>query len=138
MADTSTLRRQLELLTEDTQALNSYGCPWETIVDGSQWLLLHQFSTRNPGYNHAFVTAAIRIETGYPDVGLDMVYFYPPLSRTDGKRIAATEATQLIAGQSFQRWSRHYTPEHPWVPGLNNLMTHIWAIEAWLDREFQK
>ncbi len=138
MANTATVRRQFELLPEDTHALDGYGCPWETINDGSQWILIHQFPTRNPGYNYSHVTAAIRIETGYPAVGLDMVYFSPPLSRKDGRKIAATEATQLITGQSFQRWSRHYTSEHPWVPEVNNVMTHIWSIEAWLEREFEE
>lgn len=137
MANATVLRHQFELLFEDTQALDGYGCPWEAIIDGSHWILIHQFPTRNPGYNLTHVTAAIRIETGYPDVGLDMVYFFPPLSRTDGKKIAASEATQTVVGQLFQRWSRHYTSEHPWVPGVNNLLTHIWSIEAWLDREFQ-
>ena len=84
------------------------------------------------------MTAAIRIETGYPKAALDMVYFHPAITRKDSKPIGATQATQAIDGKTFQRWSRHYTKENPWVIGEHSLETHIWAIEDWLMREFQK
>ncbi len=38
-----TLRRQFDLLPEDVQFLEEYGLPWETLVDGSRWVLLHEF-----------------------------------------------------------------------------------------------
>src|SRR5262245_9261339 len=68
---------------------------WETIVDGSQWVLIHDFPTQHEGYNHPSVTAAIRMETGYPHTALDMVYFFPALARKDGRPIGATQATQI-------------------------------------------
>ena len=131
------LRRQFDLLPEDYGFLDEYGLPWETVVDGSQWVLIHDFPTPD-GYNHQTVTAAIRMETGYPMAGLDMVYFFPALARKDGKRIAATEAPQQVLGQTFQRWSRHRTGSNPWKPGQDNLATHIILIEDWLQREFEK
>jgi hypothetical protein len=132
------LRRQFELPEEDRTFLDQYSCQWETIIDGSLWLLLHGFSTMHPGYTHQTVTAAIRIETGYPKAALDMVYFYPPLARKDGKSIGAVGEKQPIAGKTFQRWSRHYTKAHPWIVGEHSIGTHIWTIEGWLMREFQK
>jgi hypothetical protein len=131
------LRRAFEALPGDRQFLEQYGLPWETIVDGSQWVLIHDLPT-HAGYNHPTVTAAIRLETGYPNTQLDMVYFHPPLARKDGKAIGATQATQALDGKSFQRWSRHRTAEHPWVPGQDDLGTHITLIEEWLLREFEK
>jgi hypothetical protein len=131
------LRRHFPLTDEDTRFLNDYGCPWETISDGSQWVLLHEFKTQE-GYNHQHVTAAIRLETGYPASQLDMVYFYPALHRIDGRPIGATSATQLIEGKEFQRWSRHRTAENPWKPGQDNLESHVVLIEDWLTREFEK
>ncbi|MDP9316779.1 MAG: hypothetical protein M3R24_38985 [Chloroflexota bacterium] len=131
------LRRQFELLPEDHGFLEEYGLPWETVVDGSQWVLIHDFPTPD-GYNHQTVTAAIRMETGYPMAGLDMVYFFPALARKDGKRIAATEAHQQILEQTFQRWSRHRTGSNPWKPSQDNLGTHSILIEDWLQREFEK
>jgi hypothetical protein len=131
------LRRQFDLLPVDREFMEEYGLPWETIVDGSQWVLIHNFPVAR-GYNHATVTAAIRIETGYPNTELNMVYFYPGLARTDGKPIGATEAQQALDGKSYQRWSRHRTPANPWKIGRDYLGTHVILIEDWLDREFEK
>lgn len=132
------LRRQFDLPQEDSLFLEECGYQWETIIDGAHWVLLHGFSSMHSGYNHQTVTAAIRIETGYPKATLDMVYFYPALARNDGQSIPATQATQVIDGKTFQRWSRHYTSKNPWIIGEHNLGTHIWTIEGWLMREFQK
>ena len=106
------LRRQFDLLPDDRRFLDEYGLPWETIVDGSQWVLIHDFPTHE-GYNHQRVTAAVRMETGYPKTELNMVYFFPALARKDGKPIGATNATQQLDGKTFQRWSRHRTQREP-------------------------
>ncbi|MBK8840336.1 MAG: hypothetical protein IPO30_17015 [Hyphomonadaceae bacterium] len=131
------MKRQFELLPEDEQFLNEYGLPWEAVVDGSQWVLIHDLPTHE-GYNHPKVTAAIRIETGYPNTRLDMVYFFPALARKDGRAIGATESNQQIEGKTYQRWSRHRTDANPWKPGHDNLGTHVFLIEDWLQREFEK
>lgn len=81
------LRRQFDLPQEDSLFLEECGYQWETIIDGAHWVLLHGFSSMHSGYNHQTVTAAIRIETGYPKATLDMVYFYPALARNDGQSI---------------------------------------------------
>ena len=106
-------------------------------MDGSQWVLLHDFPTHD-GYTHARVTAAVRIETGYPQAELNMVYFFPALARKDGKAIGATQAVQQLDGKAFQRWSRHRTSENPWKAGRDYLGTHVLLIEDWLEREFEK
>ncbi len=131
------MRRQFDLLPKDERFLNDYGLPWEAVVDGSKWILIHKFPTGD-GYDTTVATAAIRIETGYPKTKLDMVYFYPSLARKDGKAIGATEARQMIDGQSYQRWSRHRTALNPWDPNEDYLGTHIVLIEDWLEREFKK
>ncbi len=125
------------MLPQDEEFLKEYGHPWETIIDGSQWVLIHEFPTHE-GYNHPCVTAAIRMETGYPNTELQMVYFFPALARKDAKMIGATQATQTIDGKKYQRWSRHRTPENPWRVGLDFLDTHVILIEDWLAREFEK
>ncbi|NGO53015.1 E2/UBC family protein [Allomesorhizobium camelthorni] len=130
-------RRQFDLLPVDREFLEEYGLLWETIVDGSQWVLIHDFPTPH-GYNHTRVTAAIRIETGYPNTELNMVYLFPPLARIDGKPIGATEAQQALDRKSYQRWSRHRTGANPWKIGRDYLGTHIILIEDWLEREFEK
>jgi hypothetical protein len=130
-----TLRRHFDLLPEDESFLKEYGLPWETIVDGSPWVLIHDFPTHE-GYNHPRSTVAIRLETGYPASQLDMVYFHPALARKDGKPIGRTESVQPLDGKSFQRWSRHRTAQNPWKAGQDNLGSHVILIEDWLEREF--
>ncbi len=131
------LRRQFDLLPEDQKFLDDYGLPYETVVDGSMWVLIHDFPTPE-GYNHRKVTVAIRLETGYPVTGLDMVYFSPALQRTDGQAIGQSDVPQVIAGVTYQRWSRHRTDVNPWKPGVDDLGNHIFLIEDWLEREFEK
>jgi len=131
------LRRQFDLLPEDRQFLDDYRLPWETIVDGSQWVLIHEFPTHE-GYDHQRVTIAVRLETGYPNTALDMVYVFPALLRKDGHKIGATETRQSLDGNSFQRWSRHRTSKNPWRPGQDNIGSHIFLVEDWLAREFEK
>ena len=131
------LRRDFDLLAQDEKFLEEYGLPWETISDGSQWVLIHEFPTHD-GYNHLRVTAAIRMETGYPNTELNMVYFFPALARKDGRAIGATQATQVIDGKTYQRWSRHRTAQNPWRPGVDGVDTHVFLIEDWLAREFER
>lgn len=130
------LSKDFALPQSDEQFLNEYGLPWETIRNGAQWVLLHNFPVPE-GYIQTEVTTAIRIETGYPHTALDMVYFNPPITRKDGQTIKATEAMQAIQGTNYQRWSRHRTPQNPWLPGKDNLESHITLIEDWLDRELE-
>ena len=130
------MRKDFELFPADHAFLNEYGCEWETVNDGSQWVLLHRF-VLPVGYIQGNAIVAIRLETGYPDAQLDMVYFQPALTRRDGKVIPATDCTQVIDDRSFQRWSRHRTAQNPWIPGQDSLGTHIMLVEDWLEREFE-
>lgn len=131
------LRRDFDLPAQDERFLEQYGCPWETVADGSQWVLIHEFPTHE-GYDHARVTAAIRMETGYPDAELHMVYVFPALARKDGRPIGKTRVRQTICGKTYQRWSRHRTAQNPWRPGFDGLETHVYLIEDWFSREFEK
>lgn len=130
------LRKQFALLPNDETFLKQYGLPWETIMDGSQWVLIHNFPTHS-GYNHPQASIAIRLVTGYPQAALDMVYVYPQLARRDGKSIGAVSVNQKLDGKTWQRWSRHRTRHNPWQPGHDNLETHIYLIEDWFSREFE-
>lgn len=131
------MRRQFLLPEADVDYLNACGLQWETIIEGSwRWLLLHDFHIPD-GYNVTSATAAVSITAGYPDAQLDMVYFYPPLAREDGRVIGAL-STQTIGGRSFQRWSRHRTGANPWRPGEDDLSAHLTLVQHWLEREFKK
>jgi hypothetical protein len=130
-------RRGAPVLDQDRVFLDRYGLQWESITEGSVWILLHGFPVP-PGANHSKVTVAIRMETGYPLTQLDMMYVYPPLARTDGRTISQTDAVQVLDGKQFQRWSRHRTPANPWVPGEDSLETHVYLVEEYFQTEFSR
>jgi hypothetical protein len=133
------MRREFVLPEKDVLHLESLGLPWETIgspQQGGGYVLIHDFPAP-PGYNVATTAVALRIEPLYPDVQIDMAYFQPSLSRTDGKGIAAL-AEQPIDGRSFQRWSRHRTSANPWRPGIDCLASHLGQVEHWLTNELAR
>jgi hypothetical protein len=130
------MRREIELPTRDTNYLNATERPWETLgAKGRGWVLMHDFPVP-PGYTVKEVIAAVQIPAGYDDTQIDMVYFYPPLVRTDGKAIGAL-TQQTIDQKVFQRWSRHRTSSNPWRPGVDYVGTHMELVDDWLEREFR-
>lgn len=127
-------RREAPTLDQDRVFLDTYGLPWEIVVDGSIWILLHNFPLPK-GYSSETVTLAIRLEGGYPLAALDMMYVYPHVSRLDGKAIRQADVVQQIKGVPFQRWSRHRTADNPWVPGQDSLETHLYLVEECFEAE---
>lgn len=131
------MRRQFLLPQQDREFIDARGFDWETVADiYGQWLLVHDFPVP-PGYNAEKVIAALMIAPGYPDAQIDMVYFYPPLARADGRAINAL-AQQQLDGKIFQRWSRHRTAQNPWRPGEDNISTHLALVEGWLEKELTR
>lgn len=128
-------RRGFPLLEEDEAYLNHLGLKWESIVEGdNRWILIYEYPIVE-GYNTDKATIAVRIAANYPDVQLDMLYFYPPLSRKDGVPINRLSPLS-IDGKSFQQWSRHRTQANPWRPGIDDLSTHVALADMWLSKEF--
>lgn len=130
------MRREFELLKEDQEYLDSIGLAWETIISqGFNWVLIHEYSLVNH-YKPTKVSIAIELAVGYPRAQLDMVYFYPAISRVDYRPIGAL-ADRIIDGKNWQRWSRHRTASNPWREGIDNLSTHMACVEYWLERELK-
>ena len=130
------MRRHFELPEEDAEFLDSLQLSWETVSDNGNWILIHDYPLPN-GYNLNEASAALRIESGYPNAQIDMVYFYPHLSRCDGKTIGALAFMQFD-GKQWQRWSRHRTGANPWRPELDGVSTHTMLVNHWLSDEFRK
>lgn len=131
------MRRQFELPGNDREFLEARGLPWETIIDSNhKWLLLHGFPLPN-GYAQTEVTVALMISGSYPDAQIDMVYFYPALVRFDGRPINAL-SSHNIEGTTYQRWSRHRTPQNPWRPGEDDVSSHLTLVEGWLEKELKR
>lgn len=135
--DGAALRREFHLPAFDAQYLDSLGLPWETMKDaGLLWLLVHDWEIGS-GYQVPRVRIALQIPGGYSDNQIDMVYFFPPLQRSDRNMIAAT-SQRPICGETYQRWSRHRTPANPWRPGTDDISTHLTLVDEWLRRELAR
>ncbi len=131
------MRRDFQLPEEDRDWLEARGTPFECVKEnGVLRVVLHSLGLP-VGYQVGEVAANVRIDAGYPDTQIDMVYFYPPLQRQDGRPINAL-ATDNFDGKVWQRWSRHRTPANPWRPGVDGLATHFALVNDWLEREFRK
>ncbi|HWB01921.1 MAG TPA: E2/UBC family protein [Verrucomicrobiales bacterium] len=133
------MRREFVLPEKDVRYLESLGLPWETVgcpQQGGGYILIHKFPVPY-GYNVTATTVALRIEPLYPDVQIDMAYFHPGLSRLDGIGINQL-APQVIDACTFQRWSRHRTPQNPWRPGIDCIATHLGQVENWLEIELTR
>lgn len=131
------LRREFRLPAADDQYLDALGLSWETVKDAGQlWLLIHEWKIPG-GYSARAVRLALQIPGGYSDCQIDMVYFFPALARAD-RRPIATISSQVIAGESYQRWSRHRTSANPWRPGVDDVSTHLTLVHDWLTRELAR
>lgn len=132
------MRRQFNLPEEDVEFLAAMLFPWETVIEANtKRVILYDFPVPS-GYNISAVDLNVRIEATYPDTQIDMVYFYPPLARVDGRSINAANHPDVFDGKNWQRWSRHRTPQNPWRPGLDNLSSHIALVGEWLRKELTK
>ena len=130
-------RREFTLPEDDLNWLDSAPHRFELVAEDSILrVVLYRFPVPS-GYNHSAVDVNVRIEPGYPDSQIDMVYVYPDLQRLDGVLISAT-CPETFDGKEWQRWSRHRTPANPWRPGVDNLATHFALVKHWFLRELQK
>lgn len=130
-------KKHFQLSSEDTEFLDSLGLPWDAVIEnGIRRVIIYDFPLPI-GYNVESANVNMRLESGYPDVQIDMAYFYPPISRLDNGYIRAT-STDTFNGLQWQRWSRHRTSVNPWRPGIDNVSTHVSAIKYWLQSELLK
>lgn len=130
------MRRDFDLPASDIEYLDATGLPWETVLEGDvRWLFVHDRGIP-AGYQASTALTALRIVPQYPDSALDMVWFFPPLARSDGRPINALSPT-VIEGRTFQQWSRHRTGVNGWRPGIDDIAAQLLLVDEWLGREFR-
>jgi Prokaryotic E2 family E len=86
-----------------------------------------------PGYDRPRSTLLVRLSPGYPDVPPDMWWFNPPVQRSDGAPIPATQCTEQHLGATWQRWSRHFQ-QGQWQSGIDCLETFLALVRRELER----
>lgn len=136
--DPGNLRRQFRLPSEDEAFLEKLGLSWETLAqNGQRWVIVYGEKVP-PGYNIGQADVAIMMAPGYPPGPLDMAYFHPPIIRADGREPANTGSRVVIDGRPWQAWSRHRTPDNPWLPGEDNFESHYFYMQDWLALELKR
>jgi hypothetical protein len=127
-------RRDFTLSARDIATLEALGLPWEAVREGNVcYLLIYGFPLPE-GYTAKAVDVAITVEAGYPDTKMDMASFSPALIRTNGRDIIKTSSPQFC-GRSWQQWSRHRQEQDKWMPGVDDLATHLACVRMWLTAE---
>ncbi len=86
-----------------------------------------------PGFDRTQSSLLLRLNAGYPDVPPDMWWFNPPLRRSDGQSIPATEVIEQHLGRSWQRWSRHFAAGQ-WRSGVDGLESFLALLRKELER----
>lgn len=131
-------RREFSLSADDQGFLDTLGLRWEALRQGNRlWVIVYDVPLP-AGYRVAVANVAIEIAPGYPTAQLDMAYFDPPLSRTDGKAIPCVEAIEPLDGKGWQRWSRHRAGASVWVAAFDNFERHFAYVQDWLVREIER
>lgn len=131
------LRADFLVLDEDAEYLDGKGYIWEALAhpDGKR-IVIRGFHPPH-GFIPAEVDMFVILPQGYPDTQIDMVYFYPPLARSDGKAIRGL-VTSVFEGKNWQRWSRHRTENSQWRQSIDNLGTHLMLVDDFLCAELSK
>jgi hypothetical protein len=124
------LRRDFHFAETDCDALDAMNLEWSAVKEDTGTLLLVISGWSIPvGYSVSKATLALVVPQGYPDTQIDMAYFSPALSRSDGKMINNLTVVTWSIG-TFQQWSRHRTAQNPWH--------HLSLVDDWLRREFER
>jgi len=95
-----------------------------TVVDDPQGthVVLHDVAPP-AGLNPPTVDILVTLPPGFNDVGPDMFWCTPFVTRADGQPIAGADVPHDFQGRTWQRWSRHIGAS--WRPGIDNLGTYI-------------
>lgn len=131
------MRRQFNLPENDIDFLDSKGFQWETLLESNvRWLLIHDYPVPN-GYNVSKAMIALFTDIHYPTTQIDMAFYFPHLSKLNGRIINAV-SPRPIDGKQFQQWSRHRTPASPWKRGEDDVSTHLGMFDGILIQELSR
>lgn len=117
------------LTADDHRFLAGLGVEYTATEEGGWTVLSVHDWPLPPGYRPAAADLMVRVAPGYPDMPLDMWYFSPDVSRTDGQPVPNTEVHETFAGRQWQRWSRHLDPGQ-WTAGVDGLESYFARIRA--------
>jgi hypothetical protein len=111
------------LRAQDQAYLERHDIDYTALVDGDGIQLILKDVGMPDGLQPSVVDVLITLPAGFNDIGPDMFWCSPDLTRRDGLAIPATNRRREFQGRSWQRWSRHIGGG--WRPGIDNLATYV-------------
>jgi hypothetical protein len=119
----------MTLPAADQQYLDERSIHHDLQIDGGMVCVVLAGWSLPAGLSATGVDVLIRLPGGYPDVAPDMWWVDPPLRRSDGTEIPATQVMEPHLGRQWQRWSRHFAAGQ-WQSGVDGLESYIALIRA--------
>ena len=120
----------------DTNYLTDRAMEYSVSTEANMTCVLLPGFSLPPGFDQTHSDLLLRFNAGYPDVAPDMWWFDPPVRRSDGHAIQATDVTEQYLGRKWQRWSRHLN-NGQWRSGLDGLESFLALIRRELERSVQ-
>jgi E2/UBC family protein E len=116
------------LPAEDGAWLDGLGLDWSAALDGSMLDIIVAGYRVPAGYDHDQSDLLIRLPASWPDGTPDMFWFDPPLRLKSGGGWPDRAADMtIIAGRTWQRWSRHIGGG--WRSGVDGIGNYLAIID---------
>ena len=116
----------------DVAFLNDRGIAHEVIPESGMTCVVFRQWPLPKGLDRDTSDLLVRLRPGYPDVQPDMWWFAPAVRRADGRELPNTNVVESYLGQTWQRWSRHFSSGQ-WQSGVDGLESYLALI--WQDLE---
>jgi hypothetical protein len=123
----------VSLPQHDLAHLGQRGQPYDITTEANMVCVVLRGYALPRGYDRPNSDLLLRLQPGYPDVPPDMWWFDPPVRRTDGKAIPATDSVEHHLGRTWQRWSRHFNGGQ-WRSGVDTLESFLALVRKELER----
>jgi hypothetical protein len=117
------------VIPDDQAFLDDRGLKPEVIEEGGMTCLVFSSWRLPPGFTAEHSDLLVRLPSGYPDIAPDMWWFTPAVVRADHGVIPQTQVTEQHVSQTWQRWSRHFSPGQ-WKSGVDSLETFLALINS--------
>jgi hypothetical protein len=111
------------LLPEDEAWLAAHGYTYAVTDEGDGTHLVLVGVVLPVGLHPGTVDILVILPKGFSDVGPDMFWCSPDVTRVGGGAILGAEVRHQEGGRDWQRWSRHIGGD--WRPGVDNLGTYV-------------
>ena len=110
----------------DFQQLQQHYPSAEIHPDGAGHLVVIRGVPLPTHWSSETVDMLFPVSNLYPQTALDMFWVSPKLSLKDGRQPEnAVSFDRQYLGGTWQGFSWHYPPANPWMPGKNNLLSHL-------------